>query len=51
MVNINCSSNCIYQIDGKCTLSSICNNNLYNSNKTQNIDCAYFTNTNNNLFK
>lgn len=50
MVNINCSSNCMYQIDGKCTLSSICNNNICNLNKNENIDCAYFTKINS-LFK
>ncbi|MBR6504303.1 MAG: hydroxymyristoyl-ACP dehydratase [Clostridia bacterium] len=41
MTNINCSSNCIYQKDGKCTLEYI-TNNIAKSNS----DCAYFLNKN-----
>ena len=38
MTNINCSSNCIYQKDGKCTFDNIISKEL-----TSNDNCAYFT--------
>ncbi|MDR0978718.1 MAG: hydroxymyristoyl-ACP dehydratase [Lachnospiraceae bacterium] len=38
MTNINCSSSCIYQKEGKCTLDDV-----YADNKTITSDCAYFT--------
>lgn len=51
MVNINCSSNCKYQIDGKCTLSTISiNNDNLISNNNNKIDCAYFINSDKKLF-
>lgn len=38
MTNINCSSNCVYQKDGKC-----CFENIKNQQKvTPNKDCAYY---------
>lgn len=44
MVNINCSLNCIHQVDGKCTLKSIISNT--NSTYTPNEMCVYYSNTN-----
>ncbi|KRQ86151.1 hypothetical protein ABG79_02103 [Caloramator mitchellensis] len=40
MTNINCSANCVYEQDGKCTLDhvSITQNVLH-----QGTECAYFT--------
>ncbi len=51
MVNINCTSNCIHQIDGKCTLSNICpTNNLKDGiNNYSNITinkCIYYSTPN-----
>lgn len=37
MTNINCSSNCAHQKDGKCCLDKT-SNQIFASNK----DCAYF---------
>ncbi len=37
MTNINCSSKCVYQKDGKCTLENISNNSI-----TPVKDCVYF---------
>lgn len=39
MTNINCSSSCLYQKDGKCTLDSV-----YKKHITPTVDCAYFMN-------
>lgn len=38
MTNINCSSSCLYQKDGKCTLDNI---NMKGITPTK--DCVYFT--------
>ncbi|SHF15430.1 hypothetical protein SAMN02746089_01387 [Caldanaerobius fijiensis DSM 17918] len=38
MTNINCTENCIYQVEGKCTLNHIGPSNSIN-NPT---NCAYF---------
>ncbi|MBE5806509.1 MAG: hydroxymyristoyl-ACP dehydratase [Clostridiales bacterium] len=38
MTNINCSSNCIFQKDGKCHLQNT-NNQSINNSSTQ---CSYF---------
>ncbi len=38
MTNINCSSSCLYQKDGKCTLEDISIKNI-----TPSTDCIYFT--------
>ncbi|GMQ56875.1 hypothetical protein AN1V17_12690 [Vallitalea sediminicola] len=41
-MDINCTHNCIYQIEGKCNLSvSVTLNNISN-NKNVNIDCPYY---------
>ena len=37
MTNINCSQNCIYQKDGKCSYNIITMSSIY-----PNSDCAYF---------
>lgn len=39
MTNINCSSSCLYQKEGKCTLDNISIKNI-----TPTSDCIYFTN-------
>ena len=41
MTNINCSSNCNYQKDGKCMLE-----NVFETLITPTKDCAYFKNGN-----
>ena len=38
MTNINCSANCIYQKDGKCSFENICAKPI-----TLGTDCAYFS--------
>ena len=43
MTNINCSSDCIYQKDGKCTFDSIISKRL-----TTNSNCAYYSTENKN---
>ncbi|NNG67391.1 hypothetical protein HKI81_09185 [Caldanaerobacter subterraneus] len=54
MTNINCTLNCIYQKDGKCTLSYLsqvtkdksfinqANNSENKLKKVENINCAYY---------
>lgn len=37
LTNINCSLNCIYQLDGNCTYSKVCPSYL-----ASNSECAYF---------
>ncbi|MFR8103636.1 MAG: hydroxymyristoyl-ACP dehydratase [Clostridia bacterium] len=37
MTNINCSANCVYQKDGKCSLEQIASQKV-----TLNNECAYF---------
>lgn len=48
MVNINCTSNCIYQQDGKCTLNNL-NKPCQNTNNL-NLEskCIYFENSSKN---
>ena len=38
LTNINCSSNCIYQKEGKC-----CYSKVFSSYISANSDCAYFS--------
>ena len=38
LTNINCSLDCIYQIDGKCSYDIISNSNL-----CTNSECAYYS--------
>lgn len=38
MTNINCSSSCLYQKDGKCTLENVSIKTI-----TPTTDCIYFT--------
>ncbi len=45
MTNINCSSNCIYQKDGKCNFENIFEKQIA-LHKPANLDCAYFVNKN-----
>lgn len=40
LTNINCSENCIYQKDGKCSFENIGHQKI-----TPNGDCAYYTKT------
>ncbi|AIS51799.1 hypothetical protein TKV_c06030 [Thermoanaerobacter kivui] len=49
MTNINCTADCIYQKEGKCTLYNISeatkiDNNIGNdsNNKNTTIDCPYY---------
>ena len=42
MANINCSLNCIYQKDGKCTYNIVKDSTLFNFS-----ECAYFILKNN----
>lgn len=42
MTNINCSSSCLYQKEGKCTLDSISIKSI-----TPTSDCIYFKNKEN----
>jgi hypothetical protein len=44
LTNINCSSNCIYQKDGKCYFENISTTRVTPSN-----DCAYFISKNQKL--
>ena len=46
MVNINCTSNCIYQKDGKCTLNTLNNSSINTNNINTNSKCIYFQNSN-----
>ncbi|WP_125152868.1 hydroxymyristoyl-ACP dehydratase [Clostridium rectalis] len=39
MVNINCSENCIYSIDGVCTFETVSN---FSNNINPEHNCAYF---------
>lgn len=41
MTNINCSSDCVYQKDGKC-----CFENVAKQQVTPNNNCAYYLSTN-----
>lgn len=38
LTNINCSSNCLYQKDGKCTLEKVDSKPIISTS-----DCIYFT--------
>ena len=40
MTNINCSSNCVYQKDGKCCLENVSSQSF-----TPNENCAYYLTT------
>lgn len=40
MTNINCSSECIYQKDGKCNLENVSVSNVYGDDK-----CVYYSPT------
>ena len=40
MTNINCSSNCVYQKDGKCCLENVSNQKF-----TPHGNCAYYLNS------
>ncbi len=42
MTNINCSENCIYQIDGKCSFEDVSSKIL-----TPDSNCAYFVKSKN----
>ena len=42
LTNINCSSNCIYQKDGKCNFENISETKFAFANKS-NTECAYFS--------
>ena len=44
MTNINCTSDCIYQKDGKCTYSFIVCKTI-----TPNSNCAYYSKIDNNI--
>ncbi len=44
LTNINCSENCIYQKDGKCSLENINGRKVTSWN-----DCAYFIDNNKSL--
>ncbi len=46
MVNINCSLDCVYQHEGKCTLKQIPSNQKYGNDN--NNDCVYYINEKNN---
>lgn len=41
MTTINCSENCIYQKDGKCSFENICMQTIH-----ANSNCAYFVGNN-----
>lgn len=49
MVNINCTSNCIYQQDGKCTLNTLNKTYINTSNINTNSKCIYFKDSNKNM--
>lgn len=40
MTNINCSANCIYEVDGKCSLDHI---SITQNVLNQETQCAYYT--------
>ena len=44
MTNINCSANCIYQKDGKCSFE-----NIYAKPLTLGSDCAYYSPSKNHI--
>ena len=42
MANINCSLDCVYQKDGKCTYNTVTDSDVFSFSK-----CAYFISKNN----